>query len=83
MHSWDIYRIKGTPAAFIGIVEAPTAEAAIERAIEEFNIKGKARLRLIARRARVDVRASNELREVAEDLLRKADELERQRLSQK
>jgi hypothetical protein len=50
MHSWDVYRIKGTPAALIGIVEAPPAEAAIANAIDEFKITGEARKRLIAQR---------------------------------
>ena len=39
MYRWDIYRIRGTPAAFIGIVEAPDEEAAIQAAIREFRIK--------------------------------------------
>jgi 1,2-phenylacetyl-CoA epoxidase PaaB subunit len=38
VHSWRIFRIKGTPAAEIGTVEAPDAETAIKVAIKEFNI---------------------------------------------
>jgi hypothetical protein len=36
--TWNIHHIKGTPAAFLGHVEAPDEEAAIKRAIEEFEI---------------------------------------------
>jgi hypothetical protein len=39
MHSWAIYRLKGTPAALLGHVEAPDAETAIRKAIDEFNIE--------------------------------------------
>ena len=36
---WEIYRpIKGSPGAFIGIVEAPDETLALEAAIEEFGI---------------------------------------------
>jgi hypothetical protein len=38
MHSWRIHRIRSTPAAYIGIVEAPDEEAAIQVAIKEFKI---------------------------------------------
>jgi hypothetical protein len=37
-HRWAIYRLKGTPAALLGDVQAPDEETAIERAIEEFGI---------------------------------------------
>lgn len=33
--SWTIYRIRGTPAEFLGTVAAPDAEAAIAKAILE------------------------------------------------
>jgi hypothetical protein len=39
MPSWRIHRIRKTPAAFIGIVEAPDEDAAIQAAIREFRIK--------------------------------------------
>jgi hypothetical protein len=34
--SWNIYVLRATPAKFVGIVEAPDADAAIEEAIKEF-----------------------------------------------
>jgi hypothetical protein len=36
--TWEISRIKGTPAAVLGRVDAPDAERAIKKAIEEFGI---------------------------------------------
>jgi hypothetical protein len=45
--------LKGTPAAVIGHVEAPDAESAIAKAIEEFHITDpKQQKRLAARRVR-------------------------------
>jgi hypothetical protein len=38
MPRWRISLIKATPAAVIGYVEAPDAETAIAKAIEEFKI---------------------------------------------
>jgi hypothetical protein len=38
MPSWRISLIKATPAKVIGHVEAPDAESAIAKAIEEFKI---------------------------------------------
>jgi hypothetical protein len=35
---WRITRIAGSRAAKLGVLEAPSAEAAIERAYEKFNI---------------------------------------------
>jgi hypothetical protein len=36
---WEVYRpIKGSPGAFIGIVEAPDETSALKTAIEEFGI---------------------------------------------
>jgi hypothetical protein len=36
---WEVYRpIKGSPGAFIGIVEAPDETSALKAAIEEFGI---------------------------------------------
>jgi hypothetical protein len=37
-HSWRIFRGTGGAATFIGIVKAPNREAAIRRAIEQFEI---------------------------------------------
>jgi hypothetical protein len=36
---WRIVRLKATPAATIGTVEAPDADSAIREAIKEFDIK--------------------------------------------
>ena len=36
---WRIVRLKATPAADLGTVEAPTAAEAIKAAIERFNIR--------------------------------------------
>jgi hypothetical protein len=49
-HSWVIYRIGGTPAAFLGIVEAPDKQTAIKKAIEEFKVPENQRNRLMAQR---------------------------------
>jgi hypothetical protein len=50
-HSWRIYRLRGTPAAFIGIVYAPDEQAAIKKAIEEYGITDpQNQERLIAQR---------------------------------
>jgi hypothetical protein len=36
---WEVYRpIKGSPGAFIGVVEAPDERSALKAAIEEFGI---------------------------------------------
>jgi hypothetical protein len=36
---WEVYRpIKGSPGAFIGVVEAPDETLALKAAIEEFGI---------------------------------------------
>jgi hypothetical protein len=47
---WRILRIKATPARAIGTVEAPDAETAIRKAIEEYQIPEQQRNRLAARR---------------------------------
>jgi hypothetical protein len=49
--TWYVYRLRHTPASFVGSVEAPDAETAIKRAIEEFNITDpQQQKRLIAQR---------------------------------
>ena len=45
---WKVYRLKGSPAAFIGIVYAPDEKAALKAAIKEFAIPQD---RLLIRRA--------------------------------
>ena len=51
MHSWRIHRIRSTPAAYIGIVEAPDEEAEIQAAIKEFKITDSdEQRRLVAQR---------------------------------
>ena len=52
-YSWNIYRLRGTPAQLIGRVEAPDEATAIKKAIEEFKITNPVmQRRLIAQRAR-------------------------------
>jgi hypothetical protein len=46
--TWQISRLRGTPAAFIGLVDAPDAASAKERAIKQFDIRPQDRDRLIA-----------------------------------
>jgi hypothetical protein len=49
-HSWAIHHIRGTPAQFVGIVDAPDEQSAIKKAIEEFGVQENLRDRLIATR---------------------------------
>jgi hypothetical protein len=46
--TWQISRLRGTPAAFIGLIDAPDAATAKERAIKQFAIRPEDRNRLIA-----------------------------------
>jgi len=46
--TWQISRLRGTPAAFIGLIDAPDAATAKERAVKQFNIRPEDRGRLIA-----------------------------------
>ena len=48
---WKVYRLKGTPAAFIGVVYAPDEKAALKAAIKEFAITLDQQDRLLIRRA--------------------------------
>jgi hypothetical protein len=48
--TWLVSRIKSTPAAVVGYVDAPDAESAIKEAIEKFGITDREQQqRLIAR----------------------------------
>jgi hypothetical protein len=62
MHSWAIRRLKGTPAALLGHVEAPDAETAIKKGIGEFKIDPAFHKRLIAQRT---VLTKDEARRIA------------------
>jgi hypothetical protein len=48
---WDVYRLKGSPAAFVGVVYAPDEKAALKAAIREFGITPEQQDRLLIRRA--------------------------------
>jgi hypothetical protein len=48
MYEWRITRIRSTPAALIGYVEAPDAEQAIEEAIRAFGITDAEQQRRLA-----------------------------------
>ena len=37
--AWKVFRLKSSPAAFVGFVYADSSEAAIAAAIEEHNIR--------------------------------------------
>jgi 1,2-phenylacetyl-CoA epoxidase PaaB subunit len=52
-YSWRISRIRGTPAADVGTVQAPDAETAIQVAIEKYKITDpEKQKRLVAQRLR-------------------------------
>jgi hypothetical protein len=46
--TWEIRRLKGTPAALIGPINVPDEAKAKERAIKQFRIRPEDRDRLIA-----------------------------------
>jgi hypothetical protein len=50
VHRWRITRLRGTPAAYVGEVEAPDEETAIKKAGEEFDVPQQLRFKLIAQR---------------------------------
>jgi hypothetical protein len=51
-HRWRIIRITGTPAKFVGYVDAPDKDTAIRKAVEQFQIERPWRNRLMAIRER-------------------------------
>ena len=53
-YTWEIRRITATPAAFVGLVDAPDAESALATAIKDkhLNIRAEDQKRLIAVRHR-------------------------------
>jgi hypothetical protein len=53
LYRWRISRIRGSPAEFIGFVEAPDDATAIKNAIEEFGITDREKKkRLVAQRVK-------------------------------
>jgi len=48
---WDVYRLKGSPAAFVGVVYGPDEKAALKAAIREFEITPEQQNRLLIRGA--------------------------------
>ncbi len=53
-YTWEIHRVTATPAAFIGLVEAPDEKSALETAIKDkkLQIRPEDQKRLIAVRHR-------------------------------
>jgi hypothetical protein len=45
---WEIRRLKASPAALVGLVEAPDEASAIKRAVKEYEIRPEDQKRLIA-----------------------------------
>ena len=46
--TWAIRRLKASPAALVGLVEAPDEAAAIKRSIKEYDVRREDHKRLIA-----------------------------------
>jgi 1,2-phenylacetyl-CoA epoxidase PaaB subunit len=50
LYRWEVFRLKGSPAAFIGLVHAPDEKSAQKAAAKEFNISPEHQKRLLIRR---------------------------------
>jgi Ser/Thr protein kinase RdoA (MazF antagonist) len=48
--SWDIYLARHTPAKWLGTVEAVDADAAIEQAVKQFDVRDPKTLIAVRRR---------------------------------
>jgi len=46
--AWQISRLRGTPAAFVGLVDAPDEKSAVAAAIKLFAVRPEDQKRLIA-----------------------------------
>jgi hypothetical protein len=46
---WEVIRLKATPAAFVGLDQAPDKATALKAAIERFNIRREDQSRLLIR----------------------------------
>ena len=46
---WQVIRLKATPAAFVGLVQAPDKASALKTAIRQFNIRREDQSRLLIR----------------------------------
>jgi 1,2-phenylacetyl-CoA epoxidase PaaB subunit len=51
VQAWEVRRLKGTPAAFVGIVYAPDEKTARKVATEQFKIRAKDARSLLIRKA--------------------------------
>jgi 1,2-phenylacetyl-CoA epoxidase PaaB subunit len=47
--AWEVLRLKGSPAAFVGLVHAPDEKSALKVAIKELSIRPEDRDRLLIR----------------------------------
>jgi hypothetical protein len=47
--AWEVIRLNASPAAFIGLADAPDKRTALKLAIEQFNIRPADHSRLIVR----------------------------------
>jgi 1,2-phenylacetyl-CoA epoxidase PaaB subunit len=49
LQTWEVIRLKASPAAFVGVVEAPDEQTALKLAIEQFKVRPADQRRLIVR----------------------------------